>query len=273
MQTRWIRAQATAIGATIAAAIVAVFVVPSGGTAPVPLASAAVLRLVRQAPAALNDAVAIHFDMRVDVSGNGQSFTGGANLDMDPRKRIAVGTADIPGVGSIHLEQIGRTAYGPIQADQVALYNAHWVAVTAEGPLPSTTTGANGLGYLQLLAGADGAVLSFGHETVNGIDTTHYKVTLDLAAAINRVPRNLRTADASGLAQLGIDTLPIDVWLDGDGSPRQMKVELKIQGVSMKMQMDFRPSNDPVTVTAPRPDDVYRVPDVSQWASVVAGRG
>ncbi|HEV3365616.1 MAG TPA: hypothetical protein VG795_16030, partial [Acidimicrobiia bacterium] len=104
----------------------------------------------------------------------------------------------------------------------------HWIrvdfaALGAAGQLTSLATQlreADPSKNVAFLAGAKD-VTTIGAETVRGVATTHYKLTIDMQKALVEIPADLRSTVSSAIAQLGLTTLPAEVWLDGDGLPRR----------------------------------------------------
>jgi hypothetical protein len=78
--------------------------------------------------------------------------------------------------------------------------------------------------YLKAVAGDIEAV---GSEELHGVETTHYRATIDVAKALDLVPVEQRggLADLDQLiGQAGLSQLPVDVWLDA--SQRVHKLEM-----------------------------------------------
>jgi hypothetical protein len=82
---------------------------------------------------------------------------------------------------------------------------------------------------LSLLRAESDSVTNEGNQTVDGIDTTHYRVELDLS----RVPANLPAADRAAFRQAlsemkQVGSLPADVWIDAHHLVRRMVIALNI---------------------------------------------
>ncbi|MFC8075590.1 hypothetical protein ACFUN8_08605 [Streptomyces sp. NPDC057307] len=71
---------------------------------------------------------------------------------------------------------------------------------------------------------SDKNVKKVGTATVDGAKTTHYRVTVDVDALAKDNTEQTRKLKE----QLGA-TLPLDIWLDGDGRLRQQKMELTVK--------------------------------------------
>ncbi|MGH2737079.1 MAG: hypothetical protein ACRDKZ_15985 [Actinomycetota bacterium] len=119
---------------------------------------------------------------------------------------------------------------------------------------------------LQMLKGATD-VEEVGTEELRGVETTHYRYTLDLDRVIQEVPEDLKKS-IQAVIDLGTGDIPGEIWVDEDGLTRKMSYEMSqsMQGQEMTQQMtleyyDFGvdveveppPASDVVDVTKMRP--------------------
>lgn len=76
---------------------------------------------------------------------------------------------------------------------------------------------------LEVLRGvAEGEVEEVGTEEVRGEPTTHYRATIDMERAIERMPEETREDFRVLMEEAGFpDTLPVEVWMDDGGLPRR----------------------------------------------------
>jgi hypothetical protein len=267
-----LRVQAVSIAIVFIAASVVAVLGNGSGTTGVPVAGGQVLRLVQRAPLALEDAASVEMNLTLELSSEGQSNTGHVHGRFDPETGIGQATIEVPSGDDVTVTQSGSTLYAPIHEDQVLIYGgSHWVALRLAGNRPPVSTTATGQSYLQLLAGANGQVLSYGDEDIDGVDTTHYKVTINVADALRSTPARLRTTTPEELTAFGIDELPLDVWLDEDGQLRRMQLKLSAQGTTVSITIDMTPSDEPIAVSVPASDDLYEVTDGLQFMSIATG--
>jgi hypothetical protein len=70
---------------------------------------------------------------------------------------------------------------------------------------------------LDLLDGIVGDVERIGEENVRGVQTTHYRFTINLQQAVEKAPADRREAVRQQAAILGSGQLPTEVWLDSKG--------------------------------------------------------
>ena len=116
--------------------------------------------------------------------------------------------------------------------------------------LASTSpTPASALSYLR----GSSKVREVGSESVGGVDTTHYKVTVDLErAAAKSTGAEQRSLDRAIQAS-GVKKLPLDVWVDGKGYVRKV-VYAQRAGTGSKpvrVTMTLHDYGAPVTVKPP----------------------
>ena len=87
-------------------------------------------------------------------------------------------------------------------------------------------------GSLDALRGAKGDVKRVGSEKVRGTRTTRYRVSIDAEQAVNGAPEEQRDEVRNSIGALGSGTIPADVWVDGKG--RLRKIRLRVAASSSK---------------------------------------
>jgi hypothetical protein len=121
------------------------------------------------------------------------------------------------------------------------------------GILDASPTPANALAYLQ----GSSTVDKLGSESVGGVDTTHYSVSANLDRAVEHASGATRDVVQGVISQSGVKTLPLDVWVDGNGYIRKVSYDEhagRRQAATVTMELhDF---GRPVAITAPPSDSV-----------------
>lgn len=117
----------------------------------------------------------------------------------------------------------------------------------------SSSNPATIMSYLQ---GISSNIQNIGTETVNGVQTTHYKATVDVRRMIAHLERTNPKAASSmqhAMALTGTSSEPVDVWIDDQGLLRQETVHtgMPAQGTSMTFTMNLSDFGVAVDVTAP----------------------
>ncbi len=155
-------------------------------------------------------------------------------------------TAMIPGGKSwvrVDLEQAAKSAgFDPAQM----------IAQAAQNP-------ADVLAMLQSV----GSVQTVGTETLDKVQTTHYKATIDLTKAAGTVSGPAEAAVQRLIARGGPSTVPVDVWIGADGLVRKVDVDETIsnggQSASAHTTLTLSNYGTAANVTAPASDQTLDV--------------
>jgi hypothetical protein len=95
------------------------------------------------------------------------------------------------------------------------------------------------LGYLK----SAGTVTRIGSETVRGAPATRYHALIDLDRLAQSVPAAQRAGERGAAATLerisGSRTLPMDVWLDGDGRVARLSMTMSFCSPEGRVQDDY----------------------------------
>jgi hypothetical protein len=115
---------------------------------------------------------------------------------------------------------------------------------------------------------ASGGIERVGSETLDGVEATHYKGTVDLDRVEGVPAPALERMKAAGAQTL----LPVDVWLGEDGLVRRVKLHEPFgsgaDSGSADVRIDFRDYGSDVYVTAPPAADVF---DATALAALAGG--
>jgi hypothetical protein len=82
------------------------------------------------------------------------------------------------------------------------------------------------LSYLQSVSTS--GITTVGPATIKGVATTEYKATIDLTKEADLKSPTAQAAIKSLEAQINATTLPVQVWLDGQGRVRQVSEQLQV---------------------------------------------
>lgn len=113
----------------------------------------------------------------------------------------------------------------------------------------TSPTPASALSYLR----GSGDVREVGSESVGGVDTTHYKVTVDLERAAAKSTGAERQSLKRLIHASGVKKLPVDVWIDGKGYVKQVVYAQRAEKGSkpVRVTMSLHDYGAPVTVKPP----------------------
>ena len=114
-----------------------------------------------------------------------------------------------------------------------------------------------------------GSVQTVGTETVDGVSTTHYKATIDLAKAAGTVGGPAQDAVQHLIDQGGPSSIPVDVWIGDDGLVRKLTVDETVsnggQTGTAHLTLDLSDYGTAVNVTAPPSATRSTRPAWSRW--------
>ncbi|EWC58185.1 putative lipoprotein precursor [Actinokineospora spheciospongiae] len=138
-----------------------------------------------------------------------------------------------------------------------------WVKFSAGGDDPlsqmlgdslDSMTGADPREALAKMVDA-GEVTKTEKAELNGEQTTHYSITVDVAKLTAESGYDEETRKQMQAA--GIKELPMEVWVNGDDLPVRMITSVPVEGAGeVKMQADYTDWGKGVTIEAPDPSQV-----------------
>jgi hypothetical protein len=252
----------------------------SATTTPVENGRDVVLTSIQKTAAA--DSAKLSLDMSFNGLGSGISVSGDGAVDFangNSQFTMDFGGGGILGSlmsGGIETRQVDGVAY--VNVPMGLPSGKEWIAVPAGRSVGSGSNTALGIGsgtsptkVLGYLEKVSNGVQKVGTENVRGVETTHYRADVDLSKAVDRtdVPSALR--DEVGKVAGDIGTVPVDIYIDGDGLLRREKLEMNLgsflpgaggasgatgNGSTVTMQLDLYDFGAPVNVEAPPADQV-----------------
>ena len=238
-------------------------VVAACGTGP--NADAAVQRAVTATRAAGTAAVTMHLSA-TGLSTGALEITAHGSIDFAARRSAMT----LSYAGQLQVEEriIGSSLYvrSPQWSTQASSIPAgNWLAIDLSKP--SSTTGLDldqlqlgnddpGQGLTFLAAARKGGAQRFGHDTIGGVRTTHYRVKVDLTKVADEyAPR------------LGKQSATVDVWIDDDDHLRRAEVPLPLPkdagDVQATATTDYDRFGQAVTIEAPPPSQVTSYADLA----------
>ena len=249
-------------GALAIVGVVVVLLAPSNGTVIDPVAQAA------DTTAAAGTAA---FGLAGSMTAERQSIpiSGSGAVDMgDQRMRMSM-SMPIPGLGQFDVEEIfdGGAFYMrlPSSLTQRLPGGKPWMKIDLDAMGKAAgldlkqmmqANQSNPGDMLQALK-AVGSSRVVGNENIGGAATTHYRAEVDLSKAAERIP-DKTTVDTlkQTFAASGLDSIPIDVWIDRSGRVRREQFKMSGTGFSMDMTIEFTRFGVAVDTTPPPADQV-----------------
>jgi hypothetical protein len=243
----------------------------SSGSSPPPSGKASAKTLLAAAAATTKTGSArytLHMTM-TGPSGRTTAQGHGITSFSHPVKASISMVMQVPGVPtpmSVSERVLGTTIYMKMPLLQSEIPGAKpWMKIDLEamGKAHGIDFGAimnsssnNPATILSYLQGISSNIQNVGTETVEGVQTTHYKATVD----VRRMVANLRKTNPKAassiekaMALTGTSSEPVDVWIDDQGLLRQETVHtgMPAQSASMTFTMTLSDFGTAVNVTAP----------------------
>jgi hypothetical protein len=221
----------------------------------------------------------VEFDLTVDAAGLGAVTVSGA---VDNEAGLMTVSSDLSGLlpiddalpmdgGSVELlldsntstMYIGASGFGElfgvespwISADLGVLAEQAGVSLDelrAETFIDPTETA-------RLLLDAD-EVTEIGAETIDGVVTKHFQVTVDLAGALAAIPTD-ELPELGELPDLDVpETVVYDVWVTADNELRRASFDLDVAGQSVSTVLDMTTSDQALVLAVPA--DAF---DITAW--------
>jgi hypothetical protein len=133
--------------------------------------------------------------------------------------------------------------------------------------------------YLQFLRAHGARVTPAGHDSVRGVATTRYSVEVDLAKAAEGLAAGATGPSRDGikqlLAQAGLRTLPMEVWVDGSHMVRKVAIAINgvggAPGAGLRIAVEYFDFGATPAIHPPAAGEVFEVS--SQMLSGLTGAG
>ena len=240
-----------------------------------------------------NDVPSARMAIDLTFTSPEQTFhiTGDAEYTQDPhdpaslRERVLL---DIPSMGmmpggEIEMIVVGESSVIYVQAPMLASAipaTTRWIKLD-----PSKLPGSEG-GFGAATAAADPAAIlaaikdaltvqEVGADSVDGAETTHYRATVDIVKLLPLLAEmsNDKPTDADmretrdQLEKLGLETLPIDLWVDEAGFVKQMRLSVDMTDVepnrhiSFGLTLTFSDFGEPISIDIPPASQVTDITD------------
>lgn len=127
-------------------------------------------------------------------------------------------------------------------------------------PLLHQLQGNNPLAQAQMLPAATNVHEAGSGQTVDGVETTEYTGTLDVAKAMTRLAPSLRKLAGPAMAMTGISKAHFSVWIDADHQVRKLVETEPGKNYRVASTMVITSINQPVTIHVPPASQVTSMP-------------
>ncbi|MFE6287659.1 LppX_LprAFG lipoprotein [Streptomyces sp. NPDC057877] len=198
-------------------------------------------------------------DMKMSVEGASPTQSGEAEIRLLDQVMYIGGGAEmakeLDGKSWMKMDLSALGEDNPLNLDELGAGQA--------GQNPAAESG--------FLAGAED-VEKVGTETVDGVETTHYKGTVDLddlrkaTKGESRTLREQREKSIEQYEKMGVESLKMDMWIDGEDRAKQFRMQGDATGGPLDMTVTFLDYNQPVDIEAPPAADTVDFAEMMEEA-------
>jgi len=183
-----------------------------------------------------------------DGGGGKVTFDGTVDFDNGAAEySVDVASIGLQGTGKVKVLLVGGVMYLSLDAleggdpsSNPALTGKKWLRLD-----PQVFGGGGEIGQsdpkssVGALKGVKGDVKRVGGEQVRGTRTTRYRVTIDAQQAVDNAPDDQRAEVRNSVMALGSDSIPADVWIDGKGRLRKVRLHVAASQSTAKGTVAF----------------------------------
>jgi hypothetical protein len=204
--------------------------------------------------------------MTMDAAGQHIKVDGAVKMDTNPAMRM---TMDMTSM-KMEMILIDEVLYMKLPAGMAggAVGGKPWVKISKDGDDPiskqmgtmlDSIDDSFDVGKQMEQLKTAGTITKQDKETLNGEQTTHYSITLDMDKMAQSSDPNVKKA-AEDATMGGLKTMDMELWANTDNLPVQITTKMAVAGQSVSMKMNYTDWGKPVSITAPPADQVGEMP-------------
>ncbi|MFW6691341.1 LppX_LprAFG lipoprotein [Streptomyces sp. MAR4 CNX-425] len=232
---------------------------------------------VRKATDNAEELTSLEYRIDGTVPGEG-AMKGSGAMSMDPpalRMKMTTDGATADEDGSMEIRVVDDITYMKVDsASAGGMGGKSWIKLgsASDDEEPMLDLGQsedNPADQAQMMTAAED-LERVGEEEIEGVGTTHYTGTVtldDLRAQLkgeDAETKKQRRENIDEMAELGVDELTLDMWIDGEDHTRQFRMQAETKEGPMDSTMTFLSYNEPVTVKAPPASEVMDMDEAMQ---------
>lgn len=256
----------------VVVAVIGVCVAVVGHHSAKPVTNADLLRLVHSSSDALDREPSNSFTMSEKVSGHGFSETIDTAGVSSAREQESAFRMTANGVAETGM-QLKNLAYLKIPRLNAFLNTGKdWLAIRSPKPtaVEQQLQASGPAALLSGLATVRGTVDNEGTAALDGVETTKYRFHVDALKLFGSTFAKLLGPGANAtLKQEGFANLPMTLWLDGQGLPRELELDMHVDGLTVHEVGYMKPSARALDLTAPPASDVHMVGSLSDFGRLL----
>ena len=217
-----------------------------------------------------------HIQLNMTVPGAG-AITAVGDMKFAGAQSAEQMTMTLSGVGDLQMVMIGKTIYMKIPSGLAGAAGGSapsakpWTKIDLNGSdalskaLGSTANLAGQTDPSQLInqIAQAGTITSVNAETLDGVATKHYAITVDMRKMLATIGTNMDPAEQQAMSALGVTSIPFDIWVNSDNLPVKITTKIAVSGITasggaseVDMTVTYSNWGESVNIQAPPADQV-----------------
>jgi hypothetical protein len=210
--------------------------------------------------------------LNISVEGSGQALGGEGDVRFGAKPAMDLKMA-IPEMAEVTMRFVDDAFY--VKLPEELEPGKSWLKIDTKGADPLSKALGSAVKQmkengdpsqtLKLLEGA-GEITGTKTESLNGKDTTHYTLTIDVKKLVAKQSDADQKKALEEATKAGVQNFPVDVWLDAENLPARIALNIPFTDPTsqkteqVKMTIDYTDWGKPVDVTAPPAAEVAELP-------------
>ena len=228
-----------------------------------------VLSVVQAASTSTAAQPTLHATMTMRVTGSGIEITTKADTLIDQVRKVSTGSVTVPTLGALQIVSANGVVYFQLPGARTDASGHHWLSF--RGPQGAAALGEQDPLSLLKAFGDPKDVSRIGTDSIHGVQTTHYRITLDPSRLQALVAKSGTGFNVPPGVLDQLKNADLQLWIDGKHLVRRMDMALDIKQISMRMRMELSDYGQPVEVHRPADSDVSQLASPMQLGQVLGG--
>jgi hypothetical protein len=214
-----------------------------------------------------------HIQLAMTIPGAG-AITAAGDMKFAGAQSAEQMTMTLPGVGDMQMVMVGKTVYMKVPSSLAGIAGAPstkpWTKIDLNGSsalsksLGSTANLADQTDPTQLInqIAKAGTITSVRSETLDGVATKHYTITVDVQKMIATMGAGANAAEQQAMSALGVKSMPFDIWVNSDNLPVKITNKVAVSGLTgsgaseVDMTVTYTNWGETVNIQPPPADQV-----------------
>ena len=214
-----------------------------------------------------------HIQLSMTIPGAGD-ITAAGDMRFAGAQTAEQMTMTLPGMGDMQMVMVDKVIYMKLPSNLAGIAGGSstkpWTKIDLSGSsalsksLGSTANLADQADPTQLInqIAQAGTITGVQSETLDGVATKHYTITVDVQKMIATMGADGSATQQQALSALGVKSMPFDIWVNSDNLPVKITTKLAVSGLTgggaseVDMTVTYTKWGESVNIQPPPADQV-----------------